>query len=222
METPTRTVTLDLFSDIACPWCYVGEARLEQAMERTGIRVERRWHPFQLQPQMPPDTPWMEFAPAKFGGEHMMKQAFGHVSREGADVGIRFDFEQMPYAPNTMDAHRLILWAQDTAGTEPAFTLAHALYRAYFEEARHVGDPSTLADIAAQVGLDREAAAAHLASDAGRETVTQSQREAERLGVRGVPFFVLNGRHGLSGAQPVEVFEGALRQLASEGADAEH
>lgn len=219
METTEKTVTLDLFSDIACPWCYVGEARLERAMETTGIRVERRWHPFQLQPQMPPDTPWKEFAPAKFGGEQMMRRAFEHVGREGEAVGVRFDFERMPYAPNTMDAHRLILWAQDTAGTEPAFALAHALYRAYFEQARHIGDPETLADIAAETGLDRDRAAAHLAGDAGRETVTQSQREAERLGVRGVPFFVLDGQHGLSGAQPVEVFEQALRQLAGVSAE---
>ncbi len=216
METTPKTVTLDLFSDIACPWCYVGEARLEQAMEQTGIRVERRWHPFQLQPDMPPDTRWMDFAPGKFGGVERMKSAFSHVVSAGAENGITFDFEQMPYAPNTMDAHRLILWAQDTAGTEPAFALAHALYEAYFSDARHIGDPSVLADIAGETGLDRAAAVAHLATDKGRAVVTASQTEAQRLGVSGVPFFVLNGRHALSGAQPVDVFVRALEQLAAE------
>jgi predicted DsbA family dithiol-disulfide isomerase len=218
MET-TPTVTLDLFSDIACPWCYVGEARLEQAMQQTGIRVERRWHPFQLQPDMPPDTPWQQFAPAKFGGAERMKQAFEHVAQAGEASGVAFNFDAMPYAPNTMDAHRLILWVQDANGTERAFELAHALYRAYFTDARHIGDPEVLADLAGEIGLDRHAAADYLASDKGRAVVTASQAEAQRLGVSGVPFFVLNGQYGLSGAQPVEVFVQALEQLASADAD---
>ncbi len=218
METPiaTRTVTLDLFSDIACPWCYVGEARFERAMKQTGIRIERKWRPFQLQPGMAPDTRWMDFAPAKFGGEQMMKQAFAHVVSAGAQDGITFDFERMQYAPNTMDAHRVILWAQDTAGSEQAFALAHALYKAYFADARHIGDPSVLADIASEAGLSRADAVAHLATDEGRAAVTASQGEAERLGVTGVPFFVLGGKYALSGAQPVSVFAQALEQTAQE------
>ncbi len=216
MEIDQKTVTLDLFSDIACPWCYVGETRFDLAAAQTGIRVERRWHPFQLQPDMPPDTRWMDFAPAKFGGPAQMKSAFSHVVSAGAESGITFDFERMPYAPNTMDAHRLILWAQDTEGTEQAFALAHALYRAYFTDARHIGDPSVLADIADEVGLDRAAAVTHLASKKGRAVVEASQAEAERLGVRGVPFFVLGGKYALNGAQPVEVFVQALEQIAAE------
>ena len=216
MEIDPKPVTLDLFSDIACPWCYVGETRFNQAAQQTGIRVERRWHPFQLQPDMPPDTRWMDFAPAKFGGAERMKSAFSHVVSAGAESGITFDFERMPYAPNTMDAHRLILWTQDTAGTEQAFALAHALYKAYFVDARHIGDLSVLADIAGEVGIDRSAASAHLATTKGRAVVTASQAEAERLGVTGVPFFVLGGKYAMSGAQPVDVFVRALVQLASE------
>lgn len=209
----SEVLSVDVFADVACPWCWIGERRLARAIERVcGERpelvVERRWRPFQLQPQLPrAGQPWAAFAREKFGGAAGMTGAFAHVAAAGAPDGLEYHFDRITVAPNTADAHRLILHARG-AGLE--WAMAEALFHAYFAAGRDVSDAATLADIAAEVGVPRDEASALLAGDALAAEVHASQRDAARLGIRGVPFVVLDGRLGVSGAQPIELFERAL------------
>jgi len=205
---------IELYADIACPWCYIGERRLAQALaQRPDITVERRWRPFQLQPDLPPQgLPWAEFVAAKFGGGAQAARMFAHVAQAGAPDGIDFRFDQVATAPNTLDAHRLMLFAAEGGQEWP---LADALFAAHFTEGRDLNDPDQLVAVAESVGLDGAEVRAYLATGAGIAEVQASQEQAERLGITGVPFYVIDGRYGLSGAQPVDVFVRALDELAA-------
>jgi predicted DsbA family dithiol-disulfide isomerase len=200
---------IEVYSDVVCPWCYVGEKRLEGALkERPDLDAEVLWRPFQLRPEMPEGgLPWWEFAPAKFGGEENMRAAFAHVSAAGEPDGARFDFDRVATAPNTVDAHRLILFARKE-GRE--WQTADALFRAYFLGGKDLNDTDDLLAVASEAGLDPEAAKRYPESDEGKAEVRESQREAARLGIEGVPFYIFDGRYAISGAQPVEVFLRAL------------
>ena len=216
-----RQLTVDVWSDIACPFCWIGEHRLETALaglraEWPEVEVARRWRPFQLQPDLPrPGVAWAEFARRKFGGEAGMAGAFGQVTRMGAEDGLEYRFDRIAAAPNTADAHRLLLHAQvaDPSGVAAA-RLAEALFRAYFHEGRHVGERQVLAELAAAQGLDTTDVAQLLDGTRYADEVRASQVEAARLGIRGVPFVVLGGRYAVSGAQPVDVFARAIATAA--------
>lgn len=227
------TLTIDVWADVACPWCWIGEHRLGAALERLrrarpDVRVERAWRPFQLQPQLPREgVDWATFMRGKFGSDERLATMFSHVADAGAADGLRFRFDRLTVAPNTTDAHRLVLWAGgqapragtlarerlagdgDPAGAR-ALAMADALFRAYFAEGRDVSDPAVLADVAVHQGLDAAAARAMLDTDQHEADVRDSQREAARLGIQGVPFIVLDQRLAISGAQPAAVFDRAL------------
>lgn len=207
---------VDVYSDVVCPWCYVGEKRLDKALrERSDLDVSVRWRPFQLGPEMPAGgLPWREFAAEKFGGEARMRAAFDHVAAAGGPDGARFDFDRVATAPNTTDAHRLILHAREHGREWP---VANALFEAYFAGGADLNDREQLANIAGGVGLDPGTARDYLAGEDGTAEVWESQEEAGSLGITGVPFYVFGGRYALSGAQPVGVFGRAL-DVAAGGA----
>ncbi|WP_284349932.1 DsbA family oxidoreductase [Roseisolibacter agri] len=227
MPTAATTLTLDLWADIACPWCWIGETRLKAAVarlrgERPDVRVEWSWRPFQLQPQLPREG--VDFAThmrGKFGSDARLATMFGHVADAGAGDGLGFRFDRVTVAPNTTDAHRLVLWAQaqddDAAVGERALATADALFRAYFAEGRDVGDRAVLTELAVAQGHDADAVRAMLASDAYELDVRDGQRDAARLGIQGVPFLVLDQRLAVSGAQPAELFDRALRAALDGG-----
>jgi predicted DsbA family dithiol-disulfide isomerase len=200
---------VDVYSDVVCPWCYIGERRLEKALAlRPDLEVERRWRPFQLRPATPPrGLPWEEFARRKFGGDANARAAFAQVAAVGEAEGLRFDFGRVASAPNTVDAHRLILFAAEQ-GLQ--WETANALFDAYFAGGKDLNDRDALAGIGASAGLDAAEVRAYLASGAGLEEVEASQRAANALGIGGVPHYVFDDRYYLSGAQPVEVFARAL------------
>ena len=202
-------MTLDVFADIACPWCYIGEARLQAALAaRPGLGVERRWRPFQLQPDLPrAGTPRDAFFERKFGGADAMSAAFAHVAEAGRADGLRFDFDRLAGAPNTTDAHRLVLLGE-TYGR--AFETADALFEGYFADGRDLGDPGDLVAIAEHAGLPGADARAVLEGDRFEAEVAQSQDVAQRSGVRGVPLYLFGDQFALSGAQPVAAFVQAL------------
>ena len=202
-------IRIDVYADVVCPWCYVGEKRLEKALSaRPDLSVERRWRPYQLRPEMPAGgLPWHEFAVEKFGGEDRMRAAFSHVAAAGGPDGVRFDFDRISSAPNTVDAHRLILHAADHGRQ---WETADALFEAYFTEGANLNDHDELAEVAAKAGFDADATRSFLSGGGRTEEVWRAQEEAGRIGVSGVPFYVFDGRHGLSGAQPIEVFVRAL------------
>lgn len=199
---------IDVFSDIACPWCYVGERRLQTALRAfPDVHIDWYWHAFQLQPQMPPrGLAWQSFIVKKFGGAVQRDAAFSHVIESGRLEGITFDFVKMPVAPNTVNAHRLVLAAQARGAGQ---VVAEALFKAYFTDAQDITDPAILEQIGAAHGL--EGVAAMLETDLYVRDVQDAQFEASKLGVTGVPFMVFDERYALSGAQPLEVFTRAIK-----------
>jgi predicted DsbA family dithiol-disulfide isomerase len=209
-----QRMIIDVYADVVCPWCYIGARRLELALaNRPDLQVERRWRPFQLQPQMPAGgKPWATFAREKFGGEARMAAAFANVASVGAADGLTLDFSRVASAPNTVDAHRLILLAGEHGAQWP---VASALFRAYFAEGRDLNNLDHLLDAAASGGLDRELARAHLLGDAGRDEVEASQRECYEIGVSSVPCYVFDSEAALLGAQPVSVLERVLDAAAT-------
>jgi predicted DsbA family dithiol-disulfide isomerase len=211
MSTATKIVRVDVFSDIACPFCYIGDMRLERVLaSRPDLEMDWVWHPFQLQPDLPErGIAWKDFSVQKFGGLEARRSAFAHVIRAGASEGIGFDFERMPVAPNTLNAHRLVLLASEY-GLGKAMALA--LYKAYFSAAADITDLRELERIALELGLGLDDVQNLFSSDLYKAEVQASQLEANRLGISGVPFFVFNQKFAVSGAQPVAVFEEALER----------
>ncbi|MDQ3430259.1 MAG: DsbA family oxidoreductase [Actinomycetota bacterium] len=206
---------IDVYADVVCPWCYVGEKRLERALrDRPDLTVERRWRPFQLRPEMlEGGLPWRTFAVDKFGGEENMRRAFGHVSAAGEPDGVRFDFDRVASAPNTVDAHRLILYA---AEHNRQWEMADALFRGYFTEGRDLNSTEDLAAMAAGAGLDQDETNELLSGDGYAGEVWKGQREAASLGINGVPFYVVDGRYAVSGGQPAEVWARTLDAVRAE------
>jgi predicted DsbA family dithiol-disulfide isomerase len=212
-------LTVDVFADVVCPWCYIGEGRLMRALDQfkalhPGHHVDVHWHPFQLQPDLPADgLPWRLFAEQKFGGWARAQALFRYVQDAAREDDIPFDFEAIPTAPNTTDAHRLILLADASGRT---WEMAETLFAAYFTEGRDLTQRATLVDLAVRAGLPTDAARARLATDAARADVAESQHAAESIGITGVPFFIIDRRYGLHGAQPVARLLDALETAAAE------
>ena len=208
-------MTVDVFADIACPWCYIGEVRFQAALEaRPGLGVERRWRPFQLQPDLPrTGTPRDAFFERKFGGAESMAAAFAHVAEAGRADGLRFDFDRLAGAPNTTDAHRLVLLG---AGYGRAFETADALFEGYFADGRDLNDAGDLIAIAEHAGLPTADARALLLDDRFEAEVAQSQEVARRSGISGVPLYLFGEQFALSGAQPVSAFVQALDRAHAE------
>ena len=205
-------IRIDIFADVVCPWCYIGEKRLQGALEqRPELEIERHWQPFQLRPEMPQDgVDWQQWANEKFGGMERADEVFSHVTGVGRDLGIELNFDRMTRAPNTANAHRLILLA---AGQDREWEAVDALYRAHFTDGRNLSDLDELTATAGEIGLDPDEVQAFLRTDEGLNIVRQSQEVASQLGISGVPFFIFNSQYAVSGAQPEEVFLNVLDRL---------
>lgn len=210
---------IEVYSDIVCPWCYIGEKRLAQALAgRPELEVERVWRPFQLRPEMPPaGEPWAAFAAAKFGGAARAAAMFAQVAAAGAPDGATFRFDRVASAPNTVDAHRLVLRARDI-GRE--WAMADALYAAYFAEGRNLNDRDTLLALAVSAGLDADGTRRYLDSDEGAADVWESQQTAAEYGITSVPTYVVDGQYAVVGAQPAAVFAQVFDAVLAEEATA--
>jgi predicted DsbA family dithiol-disulfide isomerase len=215
--TTARPIALELYADLVCPWCWIGDRRLFAAIAQARathpeVTFEVTWRPFQLDPTVPAEgRPWEEVIEQKFGGRASAEPMFARVAEAGQGDGIRFAFERITRAPNTVRGHGLVLHAQQT-GRDP-WPLVEALFAAYFANGEDLGDDDTLVRIAAAHGVPEAEAREVLRSGRYDLDVQQSQREAARLGIRGVPFLVLDGQYGVSGAQPVPVFAEALARV---------
>ena len=215
-------ITIDIVSDVVCPWCYLGKARLELAIAEVQdeVGVDINWRPYRLNPDYPPEGVDQKRALAqKLGGEERVAQAHRMLSDLGREIGINFDFGAIKIGPNTLDAHRLIQWA-GTEDREKQDKVVSALFKANFEEGRNVGDHAVLLDIAEKAGLDRSVIATLLASDADRDLVIGEIDAAQKIGVTGVPFFIFDQQYAVSGAQTPDVLAGALRDIAKLKAEA--
>jgi predicted DsbA family dithiol-disulfide isomerase len=203
-------LSVDVVSDVICPWCFIGKRRLETAIAAHGRSVKVRWLPFQLNPQMPQEgVSRREYRTRKFGTWERSLELDAQVTTAGAGVGIHFAFDRIERTPNTLDAHGLIRLA-DTEGVQDA--VVEALFRAYFTEGRDISARQTLLDVVAEAGVDRGKAEGVLTSGGGLEAIREAEELARRVRVEGVPFFVINGRVTLSGAQLPEGFLAAFRQ----------
>ena len=210
---------LDIWSDIACPWCYIGLTRLEKALLRFGHADEMEvvLHSFQLDPTLPDAYPGTEaeyLAASKGIDLASVQKMTAQVGAAAATEGLSLDFDALVVA-NSRRAHRLLQHAASIA-PDLARGLELALFEAHFRDGLSIGDPETLVGIANASGLDAAAARAALDSPELDEAVSADIARAAQLGIRGVPFFVLAGKYGISGAQPPEVFDQALRQVWEE------
>ena len=215
---------IDLVSDFVCPWCFLGKVRLDRALadlkaSRPDLDVRVNWLPFFLNPNTPAaGEPYRAFLEAKFGGPIKAEAVLDKVRAVAADDGLVYAFERIQTRPNTLAAHRLMYRAQ-AQGQKPERiqALGHALFAAHFQEGRDIGDLDTLADIAAACGERREVVREWLA---GRGEVDKVKRMAEgvrRQGIEGVPFFILNRKMALSGAQSAAVLGAAILQSLETG-----
>jgi predicted DsbA family dithiol-disulfide isomerase len=215
-------ITIDVVSDVVCPWCYLGKARLELAIAEVQdeVGVDINWRPYRLNPDYPPEgVDQKKMLAQKLGGEERVAQAHKMLTDYGREVGINFDFDAIKIGPNTLDAHRLIHWAV-TEGREKQEKVVDALFKANFEEGRNVGDHTVLLDIAEKAGLDRAVISSLLASDADSDLIVAEIEAAQKIGVTGVPFFIFDQQYAVSGAQTPDVLTGALRDIAKAKAEA--
>ena len=208
-------VHIDIYSDTVCPWCYIGKRRLTKALKAWGRSpVSVSWRTFQLNPEMPATgMDRQAYLSLKFGGEVRASQIYGVIADNGRREDIPFAFDRIERTPNTIDSHRLIRFAE-RAGKQD--DLVETLFRAYFLDGVDIGDPSNLAAIAGSCGLDGPSVTAYLESDRDVTDIQAEDRRARRLGIDGVPCFIVNGRYALSGAQEPEAFAPIFELAASE------
>jgi len=212
MHASSEPLVIDVVSDLVCPWCFIGKRHLEAALAglpaAAGAKV--RWHPFELNPDLPVEgVDRKGYLEAKFGGPARAAEIYARVREAGVRAGLDFAFEAIARQPNTRDAHRLIAWAQSRGDAGP---LVERLFRAYFLEGRYLGDRDLLAVLAAEAGCDADAARVWLESGLGADEIAEAEAWVRALGISGVPFYIFDGRLGLSGAQPPETIREAIAQ----------
>jgi predicted DsbA family dithiol-disulfide isomerase len=214
MPTP---ITIDVVSDIVCPWCYIGKRRLEKAlaaMQETLVEV--RWRPFQLDPTIPTEgLPREEYLKRKFGPERIA-EIHGSLLMVGALEGIDFRFDLIKRSPNTLTAHRVVSWAAKRSAEE---AMVERLFRLYFTEGGDVGSPSVLLRAAADLGLNREEAEVFLSSEDQRDEVRGQIEMFSRMGVTGVPTFIIANRYAVMGAQDPRYIAGAIAKARADAAE---
>lgn len=195
---------IDVISDTVCPWCFIGKRRLDAAVaQRPDLGIQVNWRPYQLDPNVPREgVERRAYFRAKFGDGERVKGMSETLVTYGAELGIAFAFDKAEMRPNTIDSHRLIRWAS-SVGVQDA--VVEALFKAYFEQGRDIGDAAVLTSVAADCGMDAELVEELLASEADRELVLREAGLAGQMGVQGVPAFVLEGKYVLVGAQDTDV-----------------
>lgn len=209
-------MTIEIYADIACPWCYIGEARFFQALEQFEHRdeVEVVYRPFQLDPSLPEEPePLKESLRQKFG--ERTDATLRHTASTASKEGLTFNWDDA-VAVNTMKAHRLLRLALREYDAATQRTVATKLFEAYFSNGRNVADVATLKELATASGMDGDRVEAYLTSGEGQEEVVQEISHAQGIGVQAVPTFVFNGKSAVQGAQPVEVFGEALATIYAE------
>jgi predicted DsbA family dithiol-disulfide isomerase len=209
MSHESDALTIDVVSDVVCPWCYLGKKRLERALaNEPGEPIKVHWRPYQLDPSIPKGgLDRQAYMINKFGDDGRIEAAHQRLNALGAEEGIAFAFDKIKRAPNTLDAHRLIRWAL-AAGVQEK--IVDRLFKLYFEEGRDIGDRQLLIETAAECGMEKDIVEKLFAEGADENEVRAEITEAQTLGVTGVPFFIFAKRFGVPGAQSAEVLGEAL------------
>lgn len=212
---PRTTIRLDIFSDPVCPWCLIGKANLDRALEsRPDHPFQIEWHPFQLHPDLPPEgADRASFLEARFGSKEKAVQILAQVQAAATEAGVELHPERAVRMPNTLDAHRLIHWA-GLEGRQSA--VVASLFAAFFRDGRDIGDAAVLTDIAAACGMDRDVTARLLASDADRDDLAARDADARTKGVNAIPTFLVDRQFVLSGAQPVALWQQIIDEISEQ------
>ncbi|CCV13673.1 DsbA family protein [Mesorhizobium sp. STM 4661] len=209
-------ITVDVVSDVVCPWCFIGQKRLDRAVTNASdVEVHISWRPFQLDPTIPPEgKDRREYMMAKFGSEQRIRDIHARIEPLGESEGISFAFDAIKVAPNTLDAHRLIRWA-GAAGEAVQNRLVRRLFQLNFEEGANLGDHTVLIEAAREAGMDASVVETLLPTDADVEAVRTEITTASRMGITGVPCFLLEGKYAVMGAQDADTLTDAIRQVAA-------
>lgn len=212
-------LAIDIVSDPVCPWCFIGKHRLTSALalvrdKYPEVRFQFNWLPYFLNPDTPPQgEPYRAFLEAKFGGAQQVNNLQHQVVEAGRDAGVQFDFERIAIRPNTMSAHRLIYRAQSIGHRpEDVEALVERLFIAHFQRGEDIGSIATLAEIAAECGDRKDHVVKYLESDEGAAQVRSLVHKVGDLGVSGVPFFIIQRRLSVAGAQSSVVLAAAIMQ----------
>lgn len=221
MTKPTA-ITVDVVSDVVCPWCFIGQKRLDKAIAAAGdVEVHVRWRPFQLDPTIPREgKDRRDYMLGKFGSEERIREIHARIEPLGEAEGINFAFDAIKVAPNTLDAHRLIRWA-GAMSEEVQNRLVRRLFQINFEEGGNLGDHAVLIEAAREAGMDVSVAEALLPTDADAEAVQNEITTASRMGITGVPCFLIEGKYAVMGAQDAATLTDAIRQVAAAKANGE-
>lgn len=209
-------ISIDVVSDVVCPWCYIGKRRLENALSRLpeNYEVDINFLPFELNPDTPKTgVDHKSYLANKFGGSDRYKQLTEHVTNIASGEGLKFDYSKQTVMPNTLDSHRLIQYAKKYR-KQPE--IKEALMKAYFEEGADLSKSENLVAIAEKVGLNGKEIKAFLSSDEGAVEVKHMEQMSQQRGVSGVPFYIINNKYGVSGAQPSDTFIEILNEVAKE------
>lgn len=214
-------LTIDIVSDVVCPWCYIGKRKLEAALDlaqQAGLPVpEIRWHPFQLNPDMPLEgISRQQYLQDKFGGAQRAAEIYARVKAAGLGAGLDLDIDGIALQPNTLAAHALIAFAQEQ-GAGAASEVKERLLKAYFVERRFIGSADVLVEVAREAGLDGDAARAFITDPQQLQRVAQADAQARGMGISGVPFFIFNQKLAVSGAQDPANLLAAMQQALAGG-----
>lgn len=212
-----KELKIDVVSDVVCPWCAIGYKNLETAVQRLqgDIDIDLQWHAYELNPDTPAGgNPHRQMLKDKYGmSDEQYESNHQRITDMGAQAGFEFNFRDEMRTSNTFDCHRLLLWAKDSGHQTD---LKMAFFQAYFTDTKDVNDRSVILDAVAQAGLDVDAARAVLESDQYAAEVRAEEERYQQLGIQSVPTYIVNDQYAISGGQPPEVFEQALRQIADE------
>jgi len=209
--------TIDVVSDVVCPWCYIGKRKLEAALDMARAAglpaAEVRWHPFQLNPELPAQgISRKQYLEDKFGGPQRASEIYARVKAAGKSAGLELDIDGITLQPNTLAAHALLAFAQQQYGLEAGDAVKERLLKAYFIENRFIGDTDVLVQIAQDAGLDADAARAFVTDPAQLQGVAAADARVREMGIGGVPFFIFNQKVAVSGAQDPASLLAAMQQ----------
>ncbi len=211
-----QKIKVDIVSDVVCPWCYIGKRRIEKAMDalKNKYDFEVEYHPFELNPQMPVEGANQKaYLISKFGGEERYNQLTGNVTHVAAGEGLKFDYSKQSVLPNTRLSHLIIHYARLEGKQVEA---KEAFMKAYFEDGTDLSRKENLAAIAVGAGLSKEKVQALLSTPDATATIEAAEQELQKLGISGVPFYIINNKYGVSGAQASESFVEAFENIAAE------
>lgn len=209
-------IDIEIISDVVCPWCYLGQGRLKLALDevKDTISADITWKPYQLEPNVPPggfDT--FDYLAKKIGGADQVRRSHEMLTKMGAEIGLPFALDKARRFPNTLDAHRLIHWA-GLLGHDMQDKISRALFKANFVDGLDVGDRAVLLQIATDMGMDRRTVEKRLEDGSDLDLIKGEIVHAQRMGVTGVPCFIFEHQYAVTGAQSVEAFANALKQIA--------